>query len=114
MFRRYEEALRQIHPSLTFLKEVDRRSGYRTKQMLVAPIMDGNSLHGVLQVINNKNDEPFGDLEVDGVTELCKTLAGFLFDSEEHLIRIDMSEYAGARRLASCFGIDLLQIFPVT
>nr|WP_315494388.1 ATPase, T2SS/T4P/T4SS family [uncultured Rhodoferax sp.] len=70
-----EEALRRIHPALSFLKEVDKRSGYRTKQMLVAPIMDGNSLHGVLQVINNKNDEPFGELEVDGVTELCKTLA---------------------------------------
>ena len=70
-----EEALRRIHPSLSFLKEVDKRSGYRTKQMLVAPIMDGPNLHGVLQVINNKNDEPFGDLEVDGVTELCKTLA---------------------------------------
>ncbi|MFY8043252.1 MAG: GAF domain-containing protein, partial [Rhodoferax sp.] len=70
-----EDALRRIHPSLAFLKEVDKRSGYRTKQMLVAPIMDGNNLHGVLQVINNKNDEPFGDLEVDGVTELCKTLA---------------------------------------
>lgn len=70
-----EEALKRIHPSLSFLKEVDKRSGYRTKQMLVAPILDGDTLHGVLQVINNKNDEPFGDLEVDGVTELCKTLA---------------------------------------
>ncbi|MEX1073504.1 MAG: AAA family ATPase, partial [Burkholderiales bacterium] len=28
-----------------------------------------------------------------GKTELCKALASFLFDSEEHLIRIDMSEY---------------------
>ena len=54
---------------------MDKRSGYRTKQMLVAPIMDGETLHGVLQVINNKSDEPFGELEVDGVTELCKTLA---------------------------------------
>ncbi len=70
-----DEALKQIHPSLTFLKEVDRRSGYRTKQMLVAPILDGDTLHGVLQVINNKSDEPFGALELDGVSELCKTLA---------------------------------------
>ncbi|MBU3998661.1 MAG: secretion system protein E, partial [Gammaproteobacteria bacterium] len=31
-----DEALKQIHPALTFLKEVDKRSGYRTKQMLVA------------------------------------------------------------------------------
>lgn len=70
-----DEALKEIHPSLTFLKVVDKRSGYRTKQMLVAPILEGKTLHGVLQVINNKSDEPFGDLEVDGVTELCKTLA---------------------------------------
>ena len=70
-----EDALKRIHPQLTFLKVVDKRSGYRTKQMLVAPILEGNTLHGVLQVINNKSDEPFGDLEVDGVAELCKTLA---------------------------------------
>jgi len=70
-----EEALRQIHPSLTFLQQVDKRSGYRTRQMLVAPILDGSTLHGVLQVINSKSDEPFGELEVDGVAELCRTLA---------------------------------------
>ncbi|MFA7667174.1 MAG: Clp protease N-terminal domain-containing protein, partial [Burkholderiaceae bacterium] len=28
-----------------------------------------------------------------GKTELCKALAEFLFDSEEHLVRIDMSEF---------------------
>ena len=70
-----EEALKQIHPALTFLKEVDKRSGYRTKQMLVAPILEGDELHGVLQVINNKSDQPFGDLDVEGVAQLCKTLA---------------------------------------
>ncbi|WP_342620302.1 ATPase, T2SS/T4P/T4SS family [Rhodoferax sp. GW822-FHT02A01] len=70
-----DEALKRIHPALTFLKEVDRRSGYRTRQMLVAPILEGDVLHGVLQVINNKSDEPFGALELDGVSEVCKTLA---------------------------------------
>jgi len=70
-----DEALKQIHPALTFLKEVDKRSGYRTRQMLVAPILEGNKLHGVLQVINNKSDQPFGELEVEGVAQLCKTLA---------------------------------------
>jgi type II secretory ATPase GspE/PulE/Tfp pilus assembly ATPase PilB-like protein len=70
-----EEALKRIHPSLTFLKEVDKRSGYRTKQMLVMPILDGEQLLGVLQVINNKGDVPFGELELEGATQLCKTLA---------------------------------------
>ena len=70
-----DDALKQIHPSLNFLKEVDKRSGYRTRQMLVAPILDGEVLHGVLQIINNKSDQPFGVLEVEGVAQLCKTLA---------------------------------------
>jgi len=70
-----DEALKRIHPQLTFLKEVDKRSGYRTKQMMVMPILDGEVLHGVLQVINNKSDQPFGELEVEGATQLCKTLA---------------------------------------
>lgn len=70
-----DDALKRIHPTLAFLKEVDKRSGYRTKQMLVVPILDGANLHGVLQVINNKSDRTFGDLEVEGATQLCKTLA---------------------------------------
>lgn len=70
-----DDALKRIHPSLSFLKEVDRRSGYRTKQMLVIPILDGDVLHGVIQVINNKSDQPFGELEIEGAAQLCKTLA---------------------------------------
>ncbi len=70
-----DDALKRIHPTLTFLKEVDKRSGYRTKQVLVVPILDGDTLHGVLQVINNKSDQPFGELEIEGATQLCKTLA---------------------------------------
>jgi type II secretory ATPase GspE/PulE/Tfp pilus assembly ATPase PilB-like protein len=69
------ESLKKIHPSLSFLQEVDSRSGYRTKQMLVAPIIEKGVLYGVLQVINSKSDEPFDNVELDGVNELCKTLA---------------------------------------
>ncbi|WP_374554029.1 ATP-dependent chaperone ClpB [Aquitalea pelogenes] len=39
-----------------------------------------------------------------GKTELCKTLAGFMFDSEEHLIRIDMSEYMEKHSVARLIG----------
>jgi type II secretory ATPase GspE/PulE/Tfp pilus assembly ATPase PilB-like protein len=70
-----DEALKRVHPALTFLKEVDKRSGYRTRQMLVGPILEGDTLLGVLQVINNKNNQPFNDLDVEGLLELCKTLA---------------------------------------
>ncbi len=39
-----------------------------------------------------------------GKTELCKTLANFLFDSEEHLIRVDMSEFMEKHSVARLIG----------
>ena len=39
-----------------------------------------------------------------GKTELCKALAGFLFDSEEHLIRIDMSEFMEKHSVSRLIG----------
>jgi type II secretory ATPase GspE/PulE/Tfp pilus assembly ATPase PilB-like protein len=51
-------------------------------------------LHGVLQVINNKSDQPFGELEMEGAGQLCKTLA--------HAIRQRMQRAEdGARRKAT-------------
>ncbi len=68
--------LRQYSPQMRFLKEVDRRTGYRSKQMLVSPILDGNGeLLGVVQLINSKDDQPFSELAEEGVQDLCATLA---------------------------------------
>ena len=39
-----------------------------------------------------------------GKTELCKALAEFLFDSEDHLIRIDMSEFMEKHSVARLIG----------
>ena len=39
-----------------------------------------------------------------GKTELCKALAEFMFDSEEHLIRIDMSEFMEKHSVARLIG----------
>ena len=74
----YDDAeLRTINPNLRFLQEVDKRTGYRTKQQLVAPIVEqGTSeLIGVIQIINNKAGVPFGGLAEEGVSELAQTLA---------------------------------------
>src|SRR5919109_4640498 len=61
--------LRAVNPNLRFLQEVDKRTGYRTKQMLVAPIIEAGSseLIGVIQIINNKGGTPFGALAEEGV-----------------------------------------------
>ncbi|CAJ0873314.1 Chaperone protein ClpB [Ralstonia mannitolilytica] len=39
-----------------------------------------------------------------GKTELCKALANFLFDSEDHLIRIDMSEFMEKHSVSRLIG----------
>ncbi len=74
----YDEAeLKLINPSLRFLQEVDKRTGYRTKQMLVGPIVDAHSgeLLGVVQIINNKAGSPFATVAEEGIKGLCETLA---------------------------------------
>src|SRR3989440_6259372 len=72
-----DNELRGINPNLRFLQEVDKRTGYRTKQQLVAPIMEQGTgeLIGVIQIINNKAGVSFGGLAEEGVSELSQTLA---------------------------------------
>ncbi len=72
-----EEELRSHSPLLRFLKEVDRRTGYRTRQMLVAPVVDipSGEVIGVVQAINTRSGETFSPLAVEGVQNLCETLA---------------------------------------
>jgi type II secretory ATPase GspE/PulE/Tfp pilus assembly ATPase PilB-like protein len=72
-----ERELRALNANLKFLQAVDKRTGYRTKQMLVAPIVDAadSDLIGVVQIINNKLDQPFSRIAEEGVLELSKTLA---------------------------------------
>ena len=74
----YDDAeLKSYSPQLNFLKAVDAKTGYRTRQMLVAPIVDGKSkeLIGVVQIINTKNGQPFPQVMEEGVVHLCETLA---------------------------------------
>ncbi len=68
--------LKSHHQGLRFLQEVDKRTGYRTKQMLVGPVVtkEGNVV-GVVQIINNKSGEPFSSLAEEGLKGLCETLA---------------------------------------
>ncbi|MDD5056481.1 MAG: ATPase, T2SS/T4P/T4SS family [Sideroxydans sp.] len=71
-----EQELASYSTTLRFLQDVDKRTGYRTKQMLVAPIVEENGdLVGVMQVINNKAGMPFPAMVEEGVRELTQTLS---------------------------------------
>jgi GAF domain-containing protein len=64
-------------PHLCFLKDIDQRTGYRSRQMLVAPIVNeqNSELLGVVQLINNRSDTPFPAVAEEGIQALAQTLA---------------------------------------
>ncbi|HSN38914.1 MAG TPA: ATPase, T2SS/T4P/T4SS family [Burkholderiales bacterium] len=72
-----DHELKAYSPHLNFLKAVDIKTGYRTKQMLVAPVMEAKSkdLIGVVQIINSKSGQPFLPAMEEGVNQLAETLA---------------------------------------
>src|SRR5712671_3524569 len=72
-----EKELKSYSPQLNFLKQVDSKTGYRTKQMLAAPVVAAQSkeLIGVVQIINAKNGQPFPPVMEEGAAHVCETLA---------------------------------------
>jgi type II secretory ATPase GspE/PulE/Tfp pilus assembly ATPase PilB-like protein len=75
----YDDAqLKRIHPELNFLKVVDKKTGYRTRELMGVPVMAGDNLFGVLQVVNSKNGTAFNKLEVNGALALAKAIASRL------------------------------------
>src|SRR5262247_3928103 len=72
-----DSELKSYSPQLNFLKAVDAKTGYRTKQMLVAPVLEqkAKELIGVVQIINSKAGQPFLPVMEEGVAQLTETLA---------------------------------------
>ncbi|OGT22313.1 MAG: secretion system protein E [Gallionellales bacterium RIFOXYB12_FULL_54_9] len=116
-----EQELSGYSRHLRFLQEVDRRTGYRTKQMLVTPILDTNSgeLVGVIQVINNKAGTPFSMMVEEGLRELAQTMAVALRQRQEkstvrskydYLVSgavLSAAEFELASRTARRKGLDI-------
>ncbi|MFZ3288488.1 MAG: GspE/PulE family protein [Telluria sp.] len=74
----YDDAeLKRLSPELNFQRGVDQRTGYRTREMLVAPLVavQSGELLGVVQFINNRAGGAFSSICAEGVKELCDTLS---------------------------------------
>mgnify|MGYP003384831185 CR=1 FL=1 len=69
--------LASFAPTLKFKSEVDERTGYRTKQLLVAPLVseESGALLGVVQLINSTTGQRFSPVIEDGLADLCETLS---------------------------------------
>ena len=73
--------LQSIDPELRFFTKVDRATGFKSRQMLAAPLLQGLSkeLVGVLQLINQRADGRFDSVAEEGLEALTSTLALALF-----------------------------------
>ena len=109
----YDEVeLKMFSPSMRFLKEVDKRTGYRSKQMLAAPIVSAQNseLLGVVQLINSRDDHRFSALAEEGVLGLAQTLA-VAFTQRQRPRQVVQSKYDAlvADGIISAGEIDLAQ-----
>ena len=104
--------LKSYSPRMQFLKEVDKRTGYRSKQMLVAPILDAQNagLLGVVQLINSRSDAPFSAVAEEGGQSLAQTLA-IAFTQRQKPRQTVRSKYDGlvSDAIISADELDLAQ-----
>ena len=120
-----ESELKKHSPKLEFLRRVDQRTGFRTKHMLVGPLIheQSNELLGVLQLINNRNDCQFPPLLEEGFKYLRNTLAVAFaqrlmspqvihtkFDSLIKTSALSIPELGLAARAARRKGVDIEEI----
>jgi type II secretory ATPase GspE/PulE/Tfp pilus assembly ATPase PilB-like protein/GAF domain-containing protein len=75
------DELARIHPELIFNRSFDEKTGFRTKQVLAAPIEFQGDLMGALQLINRSDGQPYAEEDVERAKLLAETL-GIAFSNQ--------------------------------
>ena len=75
--------LKRINPQLQFNKSVDEKTGFKTAQVLAAPISYNKYLLGVIQLINKRNGNPFTGEDHTYVQEISKVLGIAFFNNQK-------------------------------
>lgn len=78
--------LKSINPDLNFDKSWDQKSGYKTTQILAAPIKFNKYLLGVIQIINKKSGGNFTIEDQNSLTEIAEIL-GIAFYNQIKMTR---------------------------
>jgi type II secretory ATPase GspE/PulE/Tfp pilus assembly ATPase PilB-like protein len=80
--------LKSIHKDLTFDVSWDKKTGFRSRQILAAPIFYNKNLMGVIQILNKKPGSlgSFSDEEVGFIKEIADVL-GIAFYNQERFAR---------------------------
>ncbi|HPC73462.1 MAG TPA: GspE/PulE family protein [Syntrophales bacterium] len=77
-----KEELKAIHKSLTFDESWDKKSGYRTTQVLAVPVYHENNLMGVVQLVNKKGGGKFNAEDQSFLEEIAEVL-GIAFYNQQ-------------------------------
>jgi type II secretory ATPase GspE/PulE/Tfp pilus assembly ATPase PilB-like protein len=78
-----QNEIKRIAPELRFDHTWDEKTGYRTKQVLVAPISYNRYLMGVIQLINKRNGPQFTGEDHTSVQEIAKILGIAFFNNQK-------------------------------
>ena len=74
--------LASIDPDLKFDSSWDKKTGFKTKQVLAYPIIFKKYLLGVIQLINRSDGSSFSKLDEEAVQELAKILGIALYNQK--------------------------------
>lgn len=77
-----EKELSAIDPEMKFDKNWDKKTDFKTKQVLVVPVIFKNYLLGAFQLINRINDSTFTTKDGQSAIELAKVLGIALFNQK--------------------------------
>ncbi len=78
-----DKELKKFHPKLTFDSSWDKISGFKTKSMLVTPLLHKTGMMGVMQIINKKSEEGFNVLDEKNAKTIAETLALAFFNQSK-------------------------------
>jgi len=78
-----DNELRRINKDLVFNKSWDQKTGYKTTQILAAPIVHNKYLLGVMQLINKKAGTHFSLEDQGSVMEIAKVLGLAFFNNQK-------------------------------
>jgi type II secretory ATPase GspE/PulE/Tfp pilus assembly ATPase PilB-like protein/putative methionine-R-sulfoxide reductase with GAF domain len=77
-----QKELTAIDPELQFDSSWDRRTGYRTKEILAYPVVYQKYLMGTLELINRNASTDFGRAEEKAIKELSKIMGVALYNQK--------------------------------
>ena len=77
------DELERINPKLKFDKSWDQKTGYKTIQILAAPVTYNKYLLGVIQLINKKKGIRFTEEDQTSVLDIAKVLGVAFFKNQQ-------------------------------